>query len=220
MDNIVQIQCSNLAVIFSQPPKKERDQESFYDMDYSSLASSAKKNQEAKEILSLRIMKTVDIYAYKALSGRKYLDKDEIKSKLFDVFLEAVKIYDRKKGEFMHLLRRMFKLTIRNHLKYKALKHVRELKYFGRKVSTNDDELFNYLTSKETVNLDDEKEKIKQKVDDKLFINHLPKKEKDIISLFLLGETYKNISSLTGYPLSTVAHTIYKIRDDYQNIFS
>ena len=46
MDNIVQIQCSNLAVIFSQPPKKEREQESFYDMDYSSLASSAKKNQE------------------------------------------------------------------------------------------------------------------------------------------------------------------------------
>ncbi len=201
--------CSNLII-------RSYDHEN---LSFSKLAILAKDDNAAKNSLVEAFQPEIEIYIKGLLKVRKYLDYDEIKFKLNQTILRAIKIYNSKLGDFIHLTRKMFKTSIKFYVKEKALSFMREKKYRGERIK--DFSKVDYiLTDKLTRYNDNYKKYIELKCDIDEYSKNKSNRDKLIMNLYNRGYTFKEIASLCNESISQVSYTIYGIIKDMRKILN
>lgn len=190
---------------------------SYSKLSISSLAILAKSDNDAKEALINTLMNELLIHARSFYRSKKFLDFDEIKAKLFTALLKAIEIYEESKGDFLHLLRRMYFNALKFYAKEKALTHMRIKKYYGDKIS--DFDIVDYLQPN-IIRGNLLRDYLHYKIDIDSYIEKKNDKEKLLLRLFQNGYTFKEISSYSDIPLSTVAYSIYNMVDELKLILN
>jgi hypothetical protein len=180
------------------------------------LAMLAKTIPSAMDEFLKRVDATIFSCARSFIKYKRYLDFSEIYSSLQKTAVEGVRIFDPSKGEFIHLLRRMMKISLHFTTKNSALAYVREVKYFGQRMKEDSCQSF-FCDSKSIIGPEDESVRMKLDLDD--YRQFLTDKEKTILDLYLQSFTFAEIGFYTDIPVSTVSYEVYLMIDELRERF-
>ncbi|MFA6624809.1 MAG: hypothetical protein WCS80_03485 [Bacilli bacterium] len=177
------------------------------------LVIMAKHSREAMD----EYLKRIQFLIYKEASIfnkiNRYLDFNDVYSTLFHTSLQAVKIYDRRKGNFMNLFRKMVKMSLRffnsNHCK----SYYRGLKNYGCRIRAVTD-LNSFADCVQTPSSSDLTEDIKLQADFESYYSELTPLEQKIISMYINKFSIRDISIAVDESCSTVSYKIYLMLED------
>ena len=158
-----------------------------------------------------RIDATLYSYSRCYVRVHNFAEFTEVYSHLEKTALTAVKLFNPLKGDFMHLFRRMMKISLNFISKNNAVSYLREVKYFGLKI--RDAEAYKFLCDSQPSG-EQVEESIRMKLDLEEYQKYLTSQEKTILELYLKSFSFLEISSYTGVPVSTVSYQIYIILDE------
>lgn len=200
---------------FQDPEEKDFPSYS-YEFDCLNLAElvvQARKSKPAMDEYFRRIGTTLFRTAKSYVADHPYLDFSEVYAKIEKTAYEAVSVFDPAKGNFLHLFRRMLKISLLYYSKTQAMLHQRSLDHFGQQVR-DDQYLAAFCDSDASLALDSPAEEIARGIDLDSFREVLTPQEKKILDYYLKDYTIENIAGLLHLPPSTVSYRLYLLLDE------
>lgn len=183
----------------------------FSGLSLDELAIVGKENEEAKNEFLRRVNYEIELQAQCFIKKKNYIDLFEIYATLEDTCLACIKIYDIKRGHVINLLRRMMKISLLYKTKAVALKHAADIKYFGKRIQNQ--EHISYLYDN-AVKIDDKKDEIIFKIDIEEYKKEITPLEREILDLYSLSLSFREIAEILGMTLSSVSHKVYLMLDE------
>lgn len=136
-----------------------------------------------------------------------YLDHGNLISELLATVRKGVELFDPGRGQFEHLVRRMFRLTLLGQRKATAIEYQRQLRYLGGAIQALNDEESDHLIFQDCI-CDDEDEECRQRLDLEQYREELTSQEKGILDCFLQHYSYAEIAKKYALPRSTVSYKV------------
>ena len=175
--------------------------------DLNEIIMLAKSDPDAKEEYIDRIHGQIEAAARNFHLKKKFIDESDIYSRLADTALQAIEIYDPEKGDAMHLLNRMFKISMTYLAKDKACEYSRMLKYYGNRVG--DPEAYSYQKSLESCEEETKMMEYRSEVEE--YMDLLTETEKSILTMYSHHLTFEEIGKRLNIPTSTVSNSVYQM---------
>lgn len=178
----------------------------------SETAVMAKTDSAAMDEFLNRINPALIRYGKYICDLKQYVDFSEILSVLRKAACKVVKVYDPTLGyPVENLLRKNLKSYYRWYLKNEAVQYYRKLAALGKRVSVDDITFYDNIFSVQSP-----EREIVEKIDFDVFQGTLSGSDRQMLLLYLMGYSFRDIAEVMLVSPSTVSYRIYKALDTFQ----
>ena len=181
------------------------------DLNLEEVVILAKTIPEAQDELLWRLMVMLSKYAGRSVNRFPNLDFNLLYADFQETAIEAAKIYEPGRADYLHLLRRMLNFSFRKHLRKSKQEYDSNRKYFGFLVKEGDNSSFFRDSAYEM-----KPDVIALKLDFEKYLLTLEDEERNLLRMYLEGYTLREISDTFDKKISTVDYKINQLLDAFR----
>ncbi len=170
----------------------------------SELAQIAKTDEAARDEFMRRVQPSLRHYSKYVCETRPFLDYNSVYSTLVKAANKVVEIFAVSYGvPVENLLRKNFQSYLNWFLKNEGVRYHRELAALGKKVSVSELSFFDSVIEGQNPT-----DSIVDKVDFEKFMSTLDEEDKDVLTMFMMSYSYREIAEVMSVSSSTIAYRI------------